>query len=106
MGDHAVVRRQAGPQARALPAAQATTSTCRSWASASPSSSHGILRALVDVDAGAAREVAELDDEVDDLYHAIFDEVPRADARRPGATSSAGRGSCSRRTTSSASATG
>ena len=36
---------------------------------------HGIIRALVDVDEVKAREVAALDDEVDDLYHAIFDEV-------------------------------
>jgi phosphate transport system protein len=36
---------------------------------------HGVLRALVDVDAVAAREVAVLDDEIDRLYHATFDEV-------------------------------
>jgi phosphate transport system protein len=36
---------------------------------------HGVLRALVDADAVAAREVARLDDEVDRLYHATFDEV-------------------------------
>ena len=36
---------------------------------------HGIIRALVDVDEVQAREVAKLDDEVDDLYHKIFDEV-------------------------------
>ncbi|HVL54019.1 MAG TPA: phosphate signaling complex protein PhoU [Vitreimonas sp.] len=36
---------------------------------------HGILRALVDVDEVRAREVAALDDEVDHLYHRIFDEV-------------------------------
>ncbi len=35
----------------------------------------GIIRALVDVDEHAAREVAALDDEVDSLYHRIFDEV-------------------------------
>lgn len=34
----------------------------------------GIVRALVDIDEGAAREVAALDDAVDDLYHAIFAE--------------------------------
>ena len=33
---------------------------------------HGIIRALVDVDESRAREVAKLDDAVDDLYHAIF----------------------------------
>ena len=36
---------------------------------------HGILRALVDIDQDRAREVAALDDEVDALYHRIFDEV-------------------------------
>ena len=35
----------------------------------------GIIRALVDIDEVRAREVAALDDEVDDLYHRIFDEV-------------------------------
>ena len=36
---------------------------------------HGIIRALVEVDEAQAREVARLDDQVDDLYHAIFDRV-------------------------------
>jgi phosphate transport system protein len=36
---------------------------------------HGVLRALVDVDEARAREVAAADDEVDRLYHAIFDEL-------------------------------
>jgi len=36
---------------------------------------HGIIRALVDVDMDRAREVAALDDGVDELYHRIFDEV-------------------------------
>ncbi len=36
---------------------------------------HGIIRALVDVDQAKAREVAALDDQVDALYHAIFDRV-------------------------------
>jgi phosphate transport system protein len=36
---------------------------------------HGVLRALVDSDAVAAREVAVMDDEIDRLYHATFDEV-------------------------------
>jgi phosphate transport system protein len=36
---------------------------------------HGVLRALVDVDAVAAREVAVQDDDIDVLYHATFDEV-------------------------------
>jgi phosphate transport system protein len=36
---------------------------------------HGVLRALVDADAVAAREVAVQDDDIDRLYHSIFDEV-------------------------------
>jgi phosphate transport system protein len=36
---------------------------------------HGILRALVDIDEVRAREVAAVDDEVDALYHGIFDDV-------------------------------
>lgn len=36
---------------------------------------HGVLRALVDIDPVAAREVAVLDDEIDRLYHETFDEV-------------------------------
>jgi len=36
---------------------------------------HGIIRALVEVDQDQAREVAKLDDEVDTLYHRIFDDV-------------------------------
>ena len=35
----------------------------------------GIIRALVDADEVMARQVAALDDDVDDLYHRIFDEV-------------------------------
>ncbi len=36
---------------------------------------HGVIRALVDIDEDEARRVAALDDEVDALYHTIFDEV-------------------------------
>ena len=36
---------------------------------------HGVLRALVDVDERMAREVAAQDDDVDHLYHSIFDEL-------------------------------
>jgi phosphate transport system protein len=35
----------------------------------------GIIGALVDIDQQRAREVAKLDDEVDALYHGIFDKV-------------------------------
>jgi phosphate transport system protein len=34
---------------------------------------HGVLRALVDLDADAARRVAAQDDEIDRLYHAYFE---------------------------------
>lgn len=36
---------------------------------------HGIIRALIDVDDRTAREVAAGDDDVDHLYHRLFDEV-------------------------------
>lgn len=36
---------------------------------------HGVLRALVDIDPVAAREIAVQDDEIDRLYHATFDDV-------------------------------
>jgi phosphate transport system protein len=36
---------------------------------------HGIIRALVDIDEHRAREVAALDDVVDELYHRIFGTV-------------------------------
>jgi phosphate transport system protein len=36
---------------------------------------HGILRALVDIDEGLARQVAARDDEIDNLYHQTFSEV-------------------------------
>jgi phosphate transport system protein len=36
---------------------------------------HGILRALVDIDEGAAREVAARDDEIDHIYHGTFGQV-------------------------------
>ena len=35
----------------------------------------GVLRALVDVDPVAAREIAVMDDEIDTLYHSTFDKV-------------------------------
>ena len=35
----------------------------------------GILHALVDIDVEDARRVAAVDDEIDDLYHRIFDDV-------------------------------
>ena len=35
----------------------------------------GVLRALIDLDTAMAREVAAHDDDMDDLYHSIFDEI-------------------------------
>jgi phosphate transport system protein len=43
----------------------------------------GIIRALVDVDEARAREVAAMDDQVDALYHGIFDEVLRLMRENP-----------------------
>ena len=45
---------------------------------------HGVLRALVDADAVAAREIAVLDDDIDRLYHATFDEVVELMRSDPG----------------------
>ena len=45
---------------------------------------HKVLRALVDADAVAAREAAVLDDEIDRLYHATFDEVVDLMRQDPG----------------------
>lgn len=45
---------------------------------------HGVLRALVDIDAVAAREVAVLDDEIDRLYHETFDQVVSLMRQDPG----------------------
>jgi phosphate transport system protein len=45
---------------------------------------HGVLRALVDADAVAAREVAVMDDDIDRLYHATFDEVVDLMRQDPG----------------------
>ncbi len=45
---------------------------------------HGVLRALVDIDPVAAREIAVLDDEIDRLYHATFDEVVELMRQDPG----------------------
>jgi phosphate transport system protein len=36
---------------------------------------HGVLRALIDLDTQMAREVAARDDDMDALYHGIFEEV-------------------------------
>ena len=66
---------------------------------------HGVLRALVDVDEAKAREVAAGDDEVDRLYHVIFDELLELMRMHP-TMSIAARGSCSPPITSSGSAIG
>jgi phosphate transport system protein len=44
----------------------------------------GIIRALVDIDMVRAREVAAKDDEVDSLYHRIFDDVLELMREDPG----------------------
>ncbi len=45
---------------------------------------HGVLLALVDLDAEAARKVAVQDDEIDRLYHAYFDRTLERMRREPG----------------------
>jgi phosphate transport system protein len=45
---------------------------------------NGIIRALVDIDMVHARTVAALDDEVDRLYHTIFDEILELMREDPG----------------------
>ena len=45
---------------------------------------HGIIGALVDIDQARAREVAKLDDDVDTLYHRIFDTVLELMRGNPG----------------------
>ena len=69
------LRGQAGPQAGAATRRSRTTSTCRSWASASRTWSTGSSAPWWTSTRTGAREVAALDDEVDTLYHQIFDEV-------------------------------
>ncbi len=49
------------------------TGTLDQIGSLASSSLHGILRALVDLDADAARQTAAQDDEIDRLYHAYFE---------------------------------
>jgi len=44
----------------------------------------GILHALVDIDVDRARAVAAADDEIDDLYHRIFDDVVELMRQDPG----------------------
>jgi len=44
---------------------------------------HGVLRALVDLDAEAARTLAADDDAIDRLYHATFDECLRLSQSDP-----------------------
>ena len=85
MGDHAA---SVAKQARKLapePPLQELRATCREMGELGAELVHGVLRALVDVDQDEAREVAAGDDEIDDLYHATFDEVldlMRADPRQ------------------------
>ena len=77
------------------------------WARSSRTQVRGIIRALVDVDEVTAREVAALDDEVDNLYHADLRRGRCALMReRPGQRRARHADPVRRRTTSSGSATG
>ena len=74
IGDHASSRRQAGPQARPGAAAQGLRPPARDGRARRPSWSTASFGPW-STRRGAAREVAVEDDEIDRLYHAIFDEV-------------------------------
>ena len=83
MGDHAGSVAKQARKLAPLPAAQglrAAAAAGRAGRGPGP----GILRALVDVDEDRAREVAALDDEVDDLYHRDLRRGAGADAGGPG----------------------
>lgn len=71
IGDHAVgIARQTIKLGRTAPAGGSSLNKMGELAGALL---HGILRALVDLDAQEARAVAAGDDEIDRLYHAYFD---------------------------------
>ena len=106
MGDHAAsVAKQARKLAPHPPLERLRRSAAR-WASAAAELVRGVLRALVDIDAGHAREVAARDDEVDDLYHRIFDEVIDLMREDPANVDRGSADHASPRTTWSASETG
>jgi len=65
-----------------------------------------VLRALVDLDVSAARVVAAVDDDIDDLYHKIFADVVELMRADPGNVERGTSILFAARTTSSASATG
>ena len=75
MGDHAVVAREAGHQARPGAAARAATCTCRRWPSGRRSwSTVSCGRWSTPTRSPRARS-RSLDDDIDRLYHATFDEL-------------------------------
>jgi phosphate transport system protein len=74
MGDHAGSVAKQARKLAALPPLEGSVDLPR-MGEVAAQLVHGILRALVEADDRQAREVAALDDEVDALYHRLFDEV-------------------------------
>jgi phosphate transport system protein len=74
MGDHAASVAKQGRKLAALPPLKQYVDLPR-MGSLAAEQVRGVLRALVDLDVGLAREVASRDDEMDHLYHSLFDEV-------------------------------
>ncbi len=75
MGDHAVIGRQAGSQAGALPAAQGLRRPAAPGVAASPTRSEASSMRWSTSTSSAPATVAAADDEIDTLYHRIFDHV-------------------------------
>ena len=90
MGDHASSVAKQGLKLAADPMPQQLAELCEMGLRAANLVA-GVIRALVDVDTIQAREVAVADDDVDALYHRIFDDV--LDLMRRDATN-VGRGTC------------
>ena len=74
MGDHASASRSRPASSRRMPPLDESCDLPRDGR-ARRRQVHGVLRALIDVDENAARAVAAGDDDVDHLYHHIFDEL-------------------------------
>jgi phosphate transport system protein len=74
MGDHAASVAKQGRKLASEPTLPPTALLSQLGEGAAQVTS-GVIRALVDVDAAQARDVAAKDDDLDALYHRIFDDV-------------------------------
>ena len=106
IGRPRVVRGQAGSQARSGAAARGVRATCRGWASSAPSWSTASSARWSTSTSTRRRTVAAGDDEIDALYHKTFAELIDLMREDPDNVERGMRGSSSRPTTSSGSATG